>query len=100
MRYLEKKVVTGFMMGTVIALLSAGAWAEQSKETKDLVAEHRSAAADAQKKVVFHKEMAKHFVEGRSNTKMDMVGHCTYWADYYQKLAAKEEQAAQELENK
>lgn len=90
----------GFLVGAVIGLLSVGAWAEQSPDEKMLIAAHRQAAVEAQKKVDFHEKMAKNFVAGRGGSKIDMVGHCRFWADYYQKVAEQEEQAAQELEGK
>ena len=94
-----KKVVSVFVVGSAIALLPMCAWAEQSQETKDLITEHRTAASDAQKKAVFHEDMEKKFVAGKGGAKMDMVGHCKYWADYYRKLASQEEKAAQDLEH-
>lgn len=86
--------------GMFTGLLTPTVWAEQSPETQDLITAHRQAAGDAQKKVVFHEEMEKRFVAGHSGGKFDMVGHCRFWADYYRKLAAREEQAAKELEQK
>ena len=95
-----KKVVAGFVAGIVLSGLAAGAWAEQSPDTKALISAHRGAAADAQKKVIFHEAMEKSFVTGKGGSKVDMVGHCKFWADYYRKLSVQEEQAAQELEQK
>ncbi len=86
--------------GMLAGLFAPSAWAEQSLETQSLIAEHRQAAADAQKRVAFHEEMEKAFVTGRGGGKLDMVGHCRFWADYYRKLAAQEEQAVKELGQK
>ena len=94
----RKGVGLGLAVGMVFGLLVAGAWAEQMKDSKDLIAAHHQAAVEAQKKVAFHEEMEKRFVEGHGGAKFDMVGHCRFWADYYRKLAAQEEQAAKELE--
>ncbi len=80
----------------VIGLWTVQAWADQA--TQSLIAEHRQAAVEARQKVTFHEKMGKEFVAGRGGSKIDMVGHCRYWADYYQKLAAQEEKAAKELE--
>ena len=85
-------MLTGLSPGMVLAV--------QQPETQQLIAAHREAAADAQKKVVFHEAMEKNFVTGKGGSKMDMVGHCRSWADYYRKLAEQEEQAATELEQK
>jgi len=93
-----KKMVAGFVLGSAVVFLAVGAWAEQSQDTKALISAHREAAADARKKVDFHGEMGKRFMEGKGGSKIDMAGHCRYWADYYRKLAAKEEQAAKQLE--
>ncbi len=98
---LRKKGMMGLLVvGMLTGLLSSMAWAEQSPETQKLIAAHHQAAVDAQKRVTFHEEMEKAFVAGRGGSKMDMVGHCRYWADYYRKLATREEQAAKELEQK
>jgi len=99
MRY-RRGVGLGLAIGMVFGLLAAGAWAEQMKDSKDLIAAHHQAAIEAQKKVAFHEEMEKRFVEGKGGGKFDMVGHCKFWADYYRKVAVKEEQAAKELEQK
>ncbi len=96
----KKRMVGLFVVGMLTGLLSPMVWAEQSPETQKLIAEHHQAAADAQKRVAFHEEMEKAFVTGRGGSKMDMVGHCRYWADYYRKLATQEDQAAKELEQK
>ena len=96
-----KKVAVGSMVFGILACpLVTSAWAEPSADTKALIAEHRQAATEAQKKVAFHEEMEKNFLVGRGGGKIDMVGHCRYWANYYRKLAVQEEQAAQELEQK
>ena len=95
-----KKATAGLVVGSMAGLLTIAAWAEQLQDTKALISAHREAAADAQKKVVFHEDMEKHFVEGKGGSKIDMVGHCRYWADYYRKLAAQEEQAGKELEQR
>ncbi len=97
MRFLKRAVV-GLIVGAMMGLLSVGGWAEQSPDTKALIGAHRQAVVEAQKKVAFHEEMAKSFVSGRGGSKIDMVGHCKYWADYYRKLALQEERAAKELE--
>ncbi len=98
---LRKKGMVGlFVVGMLMGLLSPMVWAQQSPETQKLIVAHHQAAADAQKRVTFHEEMEKAFVTGRGGSKMDMVGHCRFWADYYRKLATREEQAAKELEQK
>ena len=98
---LTRKGIMGLVaMGMLIGLLSPMVRAEQSPETQKLIAAHYQAAADAQKRVAFHEEMEKAFVTGRGGSKMDMVGHCKFWADYYRKLATQEEQTAKELEQK
>ncbi len=98
---LTRKGIMGLVaMGMLIGLLSPMAWAEQSPEVQKLITAHQQAAADAQKRVAFHEEMERHFVEGRGGSKMDMVGHCKFWADYYRKLATQEARAAKELEQK
>ena len=76
----------------------ATALAEPAPGTEPLIAEHRQAALDAQKKAAFHEEMAKSFRTGRGGAKIDMVGHCRYWADYYRNVAVKEDSAVKELE--
>ncbi len=90
MRFLAAAILTGFFCGI--------AFATPQKETQQLIAEHRQAAADAQAKVKFHEAMEKSFVTGKGGAKMDMVGHCRRWADSYRALATQEEQAAKELE--
>lgn len=85
-----------------LAAISLGpmpGWAvELSPEVKTLAAAHQQAALEARQKVTFHEKMEREFVTGRGGSKIDMVGHCRYWADYYRKLAAQEEKAAKELE--
>ena len=95
-----RKIVIGSGMGFLVGLLATAAWAEPSPVTQKLVAAHHQAAAEARQKVVFHEEMAKSYETGRGGGKIDMVGHCRFWASYYGKLATQEEQAAKELEQK
>lgn len=97
---------TNSMIRTVllVAAVAAGGWsglcfAAQS-DAQVLIEAHRQAAAETQKKVAFHEQMGRKYQEGRGGGKIDMVGHCKFWADYYRKLAAQEEQAAKELEGK
>ncbi len=98
---LIKKGIAGlFAVGMLTGLLSPMAEAAQAPETQKLIAAHHQAAADAQKRVAFPEEMEKAFATGRGGGKIDMVGHCRFWADYYHKVAAQEEQAAKELEQK
>ncbi len=98
---LTKEKMSGLLVaGMLMGLLSPVVWAEQAPETQKLIAAHHQAAADAQKRVTFHEEMEKVFVTGHGGGKFDMVGHCRFWADYYRKLAAQEEQAVKELEQK
>ncbi len=92
-----RMVVLGGMM-MAAGICAPMGWAEPSSETQALIVAHHQAASDAQKREAFHEEMAKKFQAGHGGTKIDMVGHCKYWADYYHKLAAQETQAAQELE--
>ncbi len=92
--------VSFLTIGILTGLFCSTVFATQQLETQQLIAEHRQAAAEAQKKVAFHEGMEKNFVTGKGGPKMDMVGHCRYWADYYRKLADQEEQAAKELEQK
>ena len=84
--------------GVLAGLFCGIAFATPQKETQQLIAEHRQAAAEAQAKVKFHEAMEKSFVTGKGGSKMDMVGHCRRWANEYRTLAAQEEQAAKELE--
>ncbi len=98
---LQKSLRTGLLIAGMIAMLGTSASvvaAEPSQEMQAMIAQHRQAAGEAQKKVAFHEDMEKKFKEGHGGSKMDMVGHCRYWADYYKKLAAQEEQAAKNLE--
>lgn len=81
-----------------VSLLSAVGWTEPSPDARALMAAHRQAAVEAKQKVVFHEEMEKKFLEGRGGSKIDMAGHCRYWANYYRALAVQEEKAAKELE--
>jgi len=81
-----------------VGLWTAVGWTDPSAQTQTLIAAHHQAAVEAREKVVFHEKMEKEFVSGRGGSKIDMVGHCRYWADYYRKLAAQEEKAAKELE--
>ena len=98
---ISRKGMAGLLtVGMLSGLVTPMVWAEQLPETQQLIAAHHQAAADAQNRVAFHKEMEKAFVTGRGGSKMDMVGHCRFWADYYRKLAVQEEQAAKELEQK
>ena len=98
---LKKKALAWlFGVGILTSVLSSTAWAEPSVETQKIIAAHRQAAIDAQKQASFHGEMEKAFITGRGGSKVDMVGHCRYWADYYRKQAAQEEQAAKDLERK
>ncbi len=93
-----RALVIGGVIGVAMAVGGGSVWAEPSSETQALITAHHQAAGDAQKREAFHEEMAKKFQAGHGGTKIDMVGHCKYWADYYHKLAAQETQAAQELE--
>ncbi|MBI3616331.1 MAG: hypothetical protein HY211_07440 [Candidatus Omnitrophica bacterium] len=88
-------VLTVGIMTMLMFVLGAGA---ESLDVQRLITAHREAAVQAQKNVAVHEEMEKKFTQGRGGAKIDMVGHCRYWADYYRKLAAREEQAAKELE--
>ena len=94
-----KRIGAGLLAAVLwVGLAFTNAWAAPSQETQTLVAEHRQAAAEAQKKAVFHDEMAAKFQTGRGGAKIDMVGHCRYWPNHYRKLASEEEKAAKELE--
>lgn len=93
-----RKTMAALVLGSMVAFFAIDARAEQSQHEKTLAAAHHEAAVDAEKKAVFHEEMEKHFVTGAGASKIDMVGHCRYWADYYRKLAVEEEKAAKDLE--
>ena len=95
-----KRMMAGFVGGIVAGLLTASVWAEPSEDIQRLISAHRQAAVEAQQKVTFHEEMERNFKTGRGGSKIDMVGHCQYWAGYYHKLAEKEEAAARQLEQK
>lgn len=111
---LQKSLRSGLLIAGIVAMLgtsvvTAESWlrpaeaaplliSESSQEIQAMIAQHRQAAGEAQKKVAFHEEMEKKFKEGRGGSKIDMVGHCRYWANHYKKLAAQEEQAAKNLE--
>ena len=96
---LRGKVKFGLLIaGLWAGLLVTNVQAELSKATQELIAAHREAAVEAQKKVAFHEQMAANFKAGRGGSKIDMVGHCRFWSDYYRKVATQEEQAAKELE--
>ncbi len=94
MTKLQIGIVTVVMVGT----MAAGVWAAPTADTKALVAAHRQAAVEAQQKAAFHEEMAKKFVEGKGNSKIDLAGHCRTWAAQYRQLADNELRAAKELE--
>ena len=67
------------------------AWADDATA---LIAAHREAVAAARAKVAYHEEMGKQGSIG----KFDVAAHCRFWADYYRRVAAQEEQAVKELE--
>ncbi len=94
----QRGMMSFLATGVLAALFCGIALAAQQSETQQLIAEHRQAAVEAQKRVVFHEAMEKSFVAGKGGSKIDMVGHCRRWADSYRALAAQEEQAAKELE--
>ncbi len=96
---LQKSLGRGLLIAGMVAMLGTSVvTAEPSQEIQAMIAQHRQAAGEAQKKAAFHEDMEKKFKEGRGGSKIDMVGHCRYWADYYRKLVAQEEQAAKNLE--
>ena len=95
-----KRTLVNWLVGTTMVLFPIGLWAEPSQEVQALIAAHRQAAAEAQQKVSFHEEMARKYQQGRGGAKIDMVGHCRYWANTYRTIASREEQAAKELEGK
>lgn len=96
-------VAIGASVAQPLTLWAAGQSAEkrsgkESMNRQELITMHREAAAKAREKVAYHEEMEKNAIAGKWGGKFDMVGHCRFWADHYRKLAAKEEQAARELE--
>ena len=96
---LQKSLRSGLLIAGMVTMLGTSViTAEPSQEMQAMITEHQQAAGEAQKKAAFHEDMEKKFREGHGGSKIDMVGHCRYWADYYKKLAAQEEQAAKNLE--
>ena len=93
-----EKIISGFLVGIAVGLLPVAGWAKGTPETQGLIEAHRKAAVDARGKAAFHEDMEEKFQTGRGGGKIDMVGHCRFWAEEYRKLAAKEDLAAKELE--
>ena len=83
--------------GLVASVVGSGTWASASPEVDEGIAAHRQAATEARQKVAFHERMAAQYKVAHGNSKMDLVGHCQSWADYYRRVVTKEEQAAKTL---